>query len=145
MVVEPTFRPAARDQAALLRRALRAPVAGPPLASLVAPGPRVALAVCDGTRSQPARLMVLAILDELEGIVADEDVIVLVATGTHHGARTAHLFRLYGASSLTKIVKKYLIVIEETSTGFSASRPNLAGCVATGATQAGKLKRTCAR
>ena len=49
-VVEPRFRPVAQDQAALLRQALRAPVAGPQLASLVAPGSRVALAVCDGTR-----------------------------------------------------------------------------------------------
>ena len=33
-------------------------------------------------------------------------------------------------------MKKYLIVIEETVTGFSAYSPDLPGCVATGATQA---------
>ena len=33
-------------------------------------------------------------------------------------------------------MKKYLIVIEETSTGFSAFSPDLPGCVATGATRA---------
>jgi predicted RNase H-like HicB family nuclease len=33
-------------------------------------------------------------------------------------------------------MKKYLIVIEETSTGFSAYSPDLPGCVATGATRA---------
>lgn len=32
-------------------------------------------------------------------------------------------------------MKKYLIVIEETSTGFSAYSPDLPGCVSTGATQ----------
>jgi predicted RNase H-like HicB family nuclease len=32
-------------------------------------------------------------------------------------------------------MKKYLIVIEETGTGFSAYSPDLPGCVATGATQ----------
>ena len=30
---------------------------------------------------------------------------------------------------------KYLIVIEETSTGFSAYSPDIDGCVATGATK----------
>ena len=32
-------------------------------------------------------------------------------------------------------MKKYLIVIEETGTGYSAYSPDLPGCVATGATQ----------
>ena len=33
-------------------------------------------------------------------------------------------------------MKKYLIVIEETSSGFSTYSPDLPGCVATGATRA---------
>jgi len=32
-------------------------------------------------------------------------------------------------------MKKYLVVIEETSTGFSAYSPDLPGCIATGATR----------
>lgn len=32
-------------------------------------------------------------------------------------------------------MKKYLIVIEQTSTGFSAYSPDLPGCVSTGATR----------
>ena len=32
-------------------------------------------------------------------------------------------------------MKKYLIVIEETSTGFSAYSPDLPGCVSTGSTR----------
>jgi len=32
-------------------------------------------------------------------------------------------------------MKKYLVVIEETGTGFSAYSPDLPGCIATGATQ----------
>lgn len=32
-------------------------------------------------------------------------------------------------------MKRYLIVIEETGTGFSACSPDLEGCVATGATK----------
>ncbi len=33
-------------------------------------------------------------------------------------------------------MKKYLVVIEATETGFSADSPDLPGCVATGATRA---------
>jgi predicted RNase H-like HicB family nuclease len=33
-------------------------------------------------------------------------------------------------------VKKYLIVIEETGTGYSAYSPDLPGCISTGTTQA---------
>jgi predicted RNase H-like HicB family nuclease len=32
-------------------------------------------------------------------------------------------------------MKKYLVVVEETETGFSAYSPDLAGCVSTGATR----------
>lgn len=32
-------------------------------------------------------------------------------------------------------MKKYLVVVEETGTGFSASSPDLPGCIATGATR----------
>ena len=32
-------------------------------------------------------------------------------------------------------MKRYLVVIEETDTGFSAYSPDLAGCVSTGATR----------
>lgn len=32
-------------------------------------------------------------------------------------------------------MKKYLLVVEETATGFSAYSPDLPGCIATGATR----------
>ena len=68
-----------------MTEALRAPVAGPPLRELVGPGQTVAIAVCDGTRPQPRHIVVPAILDELAGVVPLDDVVVLVATGTHRG------------------------------------------------------------
>jgi nickel-dependent lactate racemase len=84
-VVEPAYQPAAADEAAVLRAALKAPVAGPPLRELVAPGQRVAISICDGTRAQPRDRMIPAVLEELAGIVPDADVTILVATGTHRG------------------------------------------------------------
>jgi nickel-dependent lactate racemase len=95
-VVEPRHHAAADDQAAALRRALRVPVAGPPLRDRVRPGQRVAIAACDGTRPQPRHLMIPAILDELDGIVRLDDVVILVATGTHRGNDARELRQMFG-------------------------------------------------
>ena len=56
----------------------------------------VAISVCDGTRPQPRKIVVPAILDELEGIIRLEDVVVLVATGTHRGNSDAELRQMLG-------------------------------------------------
>ncbi len=95
-VVSPRHSPPADDPAAELTRALHEPVAGPPLRELVHPGQTVAIAVCDGTRPQPRELMVPAVLAELDGIVRLEDVVILVATGTHHGHTDAELRAMLG-------------------------------------------------
>ncbi len=95
-VVEPTYVEAAEDQRGLLRDALRNPVHGPALRELVRPGQTVAISMCDGTRPQPRDLMIPAVLEELEGIVALDDVVVLVATGTHRGNSDAELRAMLG-------------------------------------------------
>ncbi|WP_248963850.1 lactate racemase domain-containing protein [Sphaerisporangium perillae] len=84
-VITPVARPAAPDEAAELRRALREPIAGPPLRERVRPGQTVAISACDGTRPQPRHLMIPAILAELDGVTDLDDIVVLVATGTHRG------------------------------------------------------------
>lgn len=95
-VVEPVPHQAAPDQAAVLAAALRSPVAGPPLRDRVRPGQTVAISVCDGTRPQPRRLMIPAVLAELDGIVRLEDIVVLVATGTHRGNSESELRQMLG-------------------------------------------------
>lgn len=95
-VVEPVHHKAAPDQMAELRRALRDPVSGRPLRERVGPGQTVAISACDGTRPQPRHLMIPAVLDELDGIVRLEDVVILVATGTHRGNSDAELRRMFG-------------------------------------------------
>ena len=95
-VVEPTYVEAAEDQVGLLRDALRHPVDGPPLRELVRPGQTVAISMCDGTRPQPRHLMIPAVLDELDGIVSPDDVVVLVATGTHRPNSEAELRAMLG-------------------------------------------------
>ena len=97
-VVEPVHRRAAVDPQAVLRAALRQPVAGPPLRERVRRGQTVAISACDGTRPQPRHLMIPAILEELDGITRLEDVVVLVATGTHRGNDSGELRAMFGDS-----------------------------------------------
>jgi nickel-dependent lactate racemase len=95
-VVEPVHQEALHDPVAALTAALRKPVAGPALRERVRPGQTVAISVCDGTRPQPRHLMIPAILAELEGITRLDDVVILVATGTHRGNTDAELRRMLG-------------------------------------------------
>jgi nickel-dependent lactate racemase len=95
-VVEPIFQRGVDDPTAALRLALREPVAGPPLRERVRPGQTVAISACDGTRPQPRQLMIPAILAELDGITRLEDVVVLVATGTHRGNGERELRDMFG-------------------------------------------------
>jgi nickel-dependent lactate racemase len=102
-VVEPTFIEAPPDQTGLLRAALRRPVAGPPLRELVRPGQTVAISMCDGTRPQPRDLMIPAVLEELAGIVRLDDVVVLVATGTHRGNSDAEIRAMLGDDVVDRV------------------------------------------
>ena len=95
-VVEPVWQPPAADPVAALQDALRAPLSGPPLRERVRRGQTVAISACDGTRPQPRHLMVPAVLAELDGIVDLDDVVVLVATGTHRGNTGAELRAMFG-------------------------------------------------
>jgi nickel-dependent lactate racemase len=95
-VIAPSHPQPAADDAVEVMRALREPVAGPALRELARRGGTVAISICDGTRAQPRRLVVPAILEELEGVVSLDDVVVLVATGTHRGNTEAELREMLG-------------------------------------------------
>ncbi|UWP86614.1 nickel-dependent lactate racemase [Dactylosporangium fulvum] len=108
MVVEPRFADGAADQAAEVRRAIRHPVAGPPLRDrLIAKGAgrhtTVAISVCDGTRAQPRHVMVPEILDEISDLVDLANVVVIVATGTHRGNTEAELLDMLGPEILRTV------------------------------------------
>ncbi len=103
-VVEPTYVRAAPDQHAVLREALDAPMSGRPLRELASRGQRVAISACDGTRPQPRHLMVPAVLDELaQAGISDDDILVLVATGTHRGNSPAELQAMFGTAVLERV------------------------------------------
>jgi len=96
IVLYPNHHPAVADGAAEIRTALREPVAGAPLRERVRRGQTVAISVCDITRAQPREVMVSAVLAELDGIVDLDDVVVLVATGTHRANTVAELCQMLG-------------------------------------------------
>ena len=86
------------DPAEAVRDALRRPAHGPPLREVVRPGCTVAISMCDGTRPQPRDVVIPAILEELAGLVRVEDVVVLVATGTHRGNTAEEVDRMLGGT-----------------------------------------------
>ena len=102
-VVEPLYPLAADDERAAVLEALRRPVAGPPLREVVRGRRTVAISICDGTRPQPRQIVVPAILEELDGLVRLEDVVVLVATGTHRGNTDAELRSMLGDEVLASV------------------------------------------
>jgi lactate racemase len=95
-VVAPRHTAPAEDPFAAVRRAIRHPVAGPPLREVARRGKTVAIAVCDGTRPQPRAIVVPVILEELDGVIDIDDVAVLVATGTHRGNSADELREMLG-------------------------------------------------
>jgi nickel-dependent lactate racemase len=104
-IVEPTAIPRA-DAVTELVCALRHPVAGRPLRDVARKGGTVAISVCDGTRPQPRHIVLPAILDELDGLVRAEDIVILVATGTHRANTHAELRAMLGSDIADRVAVK---------------------------------------
>lgn len=95
-VVEPRYHAAVGDPATYLREVLTHPTSGPRLRHRVKPGQTMAISMCDLTRPQPRHLMIPAILEEVAGIIRPEDIVVLVATGTHRGNTQDEIRQMLG-------------------------------------------------
>jgi nickel-dependent lactate racemase len=104
-VIEPAYLPGLPDEAAALRRALRQPIASPPLAERVKPTDSVVIVFCDITRPMPTRRVLPVILGEL-GHVPAGNITLLNATGTHRANTQAELAEMLGP----EIVGRYRVV-----------------------------------
>jgi nickel-dependent lactate racemase len=102
-VIEPLHPERAADERAEVLQALRHPVAGPPLREIARGGRTVAISICDGTRPQPRQIVVPALLEELAGLMRLDDVVVLVATGTHRGNTPDELRAMLGDEVLAAV------------------------------------------
>jgi lactate racemase len=96
-VISPRPREAVQDERATLLAAIESPVAGPRLRDIARSGQRVAISVCDVTRPQPRRVMLEALMEVLDGLIRPEDVVVLIATGTHRASTTRERREMLGA------------------------------------------------
>jgi nickel-dependent lactate racemase len=95
-VIEPQYVAPAADVPATLRRALQAPLGRPPLRTLVRPGRKIGISVCDITRAQPRQAMLEALFAEMPGVAA-ADVTIFIATGTHRQNTADEIERMIGA------------------------------------------------
>ena len=92
------------DPAAEIRRALREPVGGRPLAEDARGAKRVVIAADDLTRQTPNPLILPIVLDELNHAgVADAQVSVLIALGTHRPMTPAEIERHFGLQFVGRV------------------------------------------
>jgi nickel-dependent lactate racemase len=86
-----------------VRRALDAPTASPPLRELARGKPSAAISVCDITRPVPNRLILPAILSDLEAAgIPRGKVTILIATGLHRPATPEEIWEICGEDIATR-------------------------------------------
>jgi lactate racemase len=106
-VIEPQFTPGLPDERGAITTALRSPIGTLPLRDRVAPTDSVAVVFSDLTRPMPNGRVLPPLLDELAlAGVADEQVVLISALGTHRFQTGAELERMLGET----ITERYRIV-----------------------------------
>jgi len=101
-VLEPQQLNGVLDEAAVIRRALRDPIASEPLRRVVPRGAAVGISVCDLTRPFPASRVLPVVLDELEHLDPAQ-VTVFVATGTHRRCTASELLQMLGEEVMRRV------------------------------------------
>jgi len=104
-VIEPEHVSGIAEPAVALREAMRGPVGKPALRQMVHTGQTVAIAVCDVTRPMPSAAVLPVLLGELRH-VPREQIVVLVATGTHRPNTPQELTEMLGP----EVVRDYRVV-----------------------------------
>ncbi len=104
-VIEPNYVPGLVEEREGLLHALRHPLHKPPLREMVKSINTVAISVCDITRPMPSTRVLPVLLGELSHL-PKENIIILVATGTHRGNTPEELKRMLGP----QVTDNYLVV-----------------------------------
>jgi lactate racemase len=104
-VLTPRFVPGLPDEESAFFEAVRAPLAGRPLADVVGANERVAIVVADVTRPLPSDRLLPWILRELSH-VPDEKITIVIGTGSHRATTTAEMLAMLGDA----IVARYAVV-----------------------------------
>ncbi len=93
-VFRPTFEAAHPDPVGGFRQAANDPTGADPLHTVAESGDRVVIVTSDGTRPVPNRQLIPWIIESLG--VADEQVTVLIGTGTHRPNTEAEIHSMFG-------------------------------------------------
>lgn len=105
-IVQPQYLPGLPDQHGAIRTALRDPVGGvSPLRRMAGASDIVAISVCDVTRPMPTSTVLPMVLEELRH-VPDENIVILIATGTHRPNSHDELHDMLGS----QIVERFTVV-----------------------------------
>ena len=105
-IVQPQYLPGLPDQHGAIRTALRDPVGGvSPLRRMAGASDIVAISVCDVTRPMPTSTVLPMVLEELRH-VPDENIVILIATGTHRPSSHDELHDMLGS----QIVERFTVV-----------------------------------
>ncbi|MDP6771202.1 MAG: nickel-dependent lactate racemase [Anaerolineales bacterium] len=104
-IIEPKFIPGLPDTEGAVRSALRNPIGTAPLRQLVTSSNTVAISVCDITRPIPTFEILSVVLKELHHVPPNQ-IVILVATGTHRGNTLEELSMMLGAD----VVNKFQVV-----------------------------------
>jgi len=96
--------PTVPDVEAEILRALAEPLGAPPLRELVKPGQKTVIVGDDGTRPTPTDRIVPPLLDELNaGGVTDDDIFLVIATGTHRSMSKNEIVAKYGRAVTDRV------------------------------------------
>jgi nickel-dependent lactate racemase len=103
-LIEPKEKPAVADAKIEVERALKEPIGSKRLSEIAKPEHKVAIVVDDATRSAPSPILILPILDELNGVgVKDEQVTVIFGCGTHRAVTREEAVSLLGEDILNRV------------------------------------------
>ena len=96
--------PPAEDFDLVLRQALANPIGTPPLREMVQPGDKVTVISDDNTRITPTKRIVPILLDALnEAGIPDQDIQVVISSGTHRPMTEEELEDKYGSPVMSRV------------------------------------------
>ena len=101
-VLEPTYVEGLPDERGAVRHALRFPIRAAPLNTSVSADQTVAVAVCDVTRPMSSQTVLPVVLDELSH-VPNDNIVILIATGTHRRNTRNELIGMLGESTVGSV------------------------------------------
>jgi lactate racemase len=102
--ISPKDFPAEGDPDMVIQQAMNQPIGAPTLEHLVQPGMQVIIISDDNTRATPTNQIIPILLDRLNlAGIADRDIRIIIASGTHRAMTEDELEEKYGSVVLSRV------------------------------------------